>query len=276
MKGTQSDDFEQGQARPGWGPPPQGAYPPPPPGAYPPPGWPRAPEPTSARQHPVLAVVVALLAAAFTVFFLVTGAGSNFAYDAGLAGTPGTYTATSCQKVGSARSYSIYCQGTFTSTDGSVVVRDLQLKNTRASVGHPVTLRREADGAEYAQPGFANATIDIAVGLAALTVLGLVLFRIGVGRRYVNAAERRRQQQLRQQRRLERRKQPIDQAAVRNVILGKDQVPGQKPEKRSLASTRPTPWRQIANAGLWLIALSLPFALLVGAVGVIAEVVSGN
>jgi hypothetical protein len=286
MNGTQSDDFEHGQARPGqavpgqaqpgWGPPPA-----------PPPAWPGAPAPRATRpeltqRSAVLAVVLAVLATAFTAFYLLTGAGTYFAYDAGLAGTPGTYTATSCQKSGSTKDPDIDCLGTFISTDGAVVLRDVAVHNTKAAVGHPITLRREGDGTSYAQPGFANATIDLAMGLAALTVLGLVLFRIGIGRTYPDPAERQRQQQLRQQRRLEkaqhseRTQQPIDREAVRNVLPGSDHVPGENPEKRSKTATLRTPWRQISTTGLWLTALSLPFALLTGVVGVIAEVVSGN
>ncbi|MBF9067785.1 hypothetical protein [Streptacidiphilus fuscans] len=291
MNGTQSDDFERdqagqtsqpsqtvpGQAQPGWGVPPQGAYPPPPP----PPAWPGAPLPRPphrdlSQRSATLAVLLAVLATAITAFYLVTGAGTYFAYDAGLAGTPGTYTATSCQKSGSTKDPNIDCQGTFTPSDGSAVVRDVAVHNTKAAVGHPIALRREGDGTSYAQSGFANATIDLAMGLAGLTVLGFVLFRIGVGRTYANAGERRRHQQLRRQQRLERGQQPVDREAVSKVLLGKDHAPGEGPRKRSRTSTLRTPWRQISGTGLWLIALSLPFALLIGAVGVIAEVVNGN
>jgi hypothetical protein len=128
----------------------------------------------------VFGVLAALAAVALAGWIMAVGPIHNLVYDTGNAGLPGSYTATKCWTEGTGKSAHSVCVGTFRSDDGSVVVRDLRLERTGASVGIPLTVRREADGTDYAQPGFANATMDVGLCLLTLSGLGLVLGIIGV------------------------------------------------------------------------------------------------
>jgi hypothetical protein len=197
-------------------------------------------EPKFSTAGAVFTVLVALLATAFAAALVVVGPADDLRYDTGTAGTPGTFTATRCWTTSAGKTDEDHCLGTFTSTDGSVVIQSLELDNTGASVGHPITVRRDSNGTDYHVPSFANSAFDVAVCLGILAFLGLVLARLGFGRSY--AAWRRRQREA-----------------------------GPTQPKQRAAYGLPAPWRQLVTVGLWSVVVMLPLAVLAGIVGLIAE-----
>jgi hypothetical protein len=75
------------------------------------------------------AVFGVVLMFALGVFWFVSGA-VNLTYRAGWAGTPGVVRAVECFDVGSGRDESLQCSGYFTSTDGRVVLPDVDIEGS--------------------------------------------------------------------------------------------------------------------------------------------------
>ncbi|SEK24943.1 hypothetical protein [Streptacidiphilus jiangxiensis] len=146
-------------------------------------GRPRHRQPTDAappsRRGAVGSLLLALAALALTAAAIVLWPGDQAAYDAGLAGRPGTYTATHCWTSHGGRG-STYrsCDGTFTSKDGATVLHDQMLVGTPAAMGHPLDVTLEPGGG-YAVQRPSHVMFDLAgclgllgLGLGALTVIG--------------------------------------------------------------------------------------------------------
>ncbi|MEY9843831.1 hypothetical protein [Streptacidiphilus sp. MAP5-3] len=208
---------------------------------------------TDARPAPSLTttafgLLAAAVAVAFAGWVMLVGPLANLPYDVGHAGTPGSFTATKCWTTGGGKSSHNFCDGTFTSTDGSVVVRDLQLEDTRASVGHSLTVRREADGTDYAQPGLDNAAMDVALCLLILVCLGCALAVIGGWPSSVGVG--------------------VGAGKNRTAPHGNHRAPGtdEKPKSQS-----PSPWWQIGAIGFVLVIVTLPLSLIAGVVGFVAK-----
>ncbi|MBF9067787.1 hypothetical protein [Streptacidiphilus fuscans] len=206
--------------------------------------------PTDARPAPsltttVFGVLAVLGAVALAGWIMVVGPIHNLVYDTDNAGLPGSYTATKCWTEGSGKSSHSVCLGTFRSTDGSVVVRDLQLERTAASVGVPLTVRREADGTDYAQPGFANAAMDVALCLLTLSGLGLALAVIGVSPKSVTVEKRK--------------------------GSGKDPGAHAKPQSQP---PNPAPWRQLIAFGPALMSSMMALGGITAVVAFVAKIVS--
>ncbi|GAB3984679.1 hypothetical protein GCM10029978_095000 [Actinoallomurus acanthiterrae] len=120
----------------------------------------------------VLVAIGVVVLAVWLEFFPING----FRYAAGLAGTPGTFTAAHCHTYGSGRGSRRVCTGTFTPANGGPADPAARITNARVHVGKPTTLRRKADGG-YAKPGAADAVLDVAgvLGIVSLAALALLV-----------------------------------------------------------------------------------------------------
>ncbi|MBF9067786.1 hypothetical protein [Streptacidiphilus fuscans] len=271
MTNSQSGSSEQQQAQPGWGsarggyPPPNG-YPPPHPGAYPPPpGWQQpTPPPGSFVNSPALAVTVTFLAVAIVAVLLAVWPVRDFFYDTNMAGTPGTYVASACAHDPTVKNDPYICTGTFTSTDGSLVVPDVQLADSDVTVGHPTPLVREWGGTMWNQPSFAHAAMDAAWGLAFLAGLGLVLARIDMCFSTVDPSK------------------PKYKIGPNGLLIAADEDEDDAPVGEQSASGRKSnipskaPWRQVAYFGWGLLWLTGPLTVIAFAIGLIAEHIANN
>lgn len=135
-----------------------------------------APPPTG--WSAVGAILLALLAFAAAGALIVAEPGARAAYDAGLAGTPGTFTATSCWDTGSGKGVNHWCTGDFTSTDGRTVLRDRTLRNTPAAKGHPMEVSLQPDGG-FAVVRASHVMFDLAACLGLLGMAAGTLVLIG-------------------------------------------------------------------------------------------------
>ncbi|MFB7669653.1 hypothetical protein ACFC1R_38130 [Kitasatospora sp. NPDC056138] len=108
----------------------------------------------------------------------------EFRYTAGMAGTPGTFTAAHCHTVGSGKSSHRECQGRFVPHDGSPADPTAHISNARVDVGKPAELRR-TDGGGYVQPGASNAAMDLAAIFGILCGAAFLLLFPVVGPRKV-------------------------------------------------------------------------------------------
>jgi hypothetical protein len=270
MTDTQPNGPGQQQAQPpGWGspyPPPQGGYPAPPrPGAYPPPnGWQVPPRPGSIGNSPALAVAVILLAVGIVTVLLAVWPVRDFFYDTKMAGTPGTYVASSCAYDRTIKNDPYICTGTFTSTDGSLVVPDVQLADSGVVVGRPTPLVREWGGTMWNQPSFAHATMDAAWGLSFLAGLALVLARIDACFTTTDPSK------------------PKYKTGPNGLLVAaedyEDNEVDEPPANGKRKSNIPTkaPWRQVAYFGWGLLWVTGPLAVIAFVVGLIAEHIASN
>ncbi|MCO6007488.1 hypothetical protein NE236_21145 [Actinoallomurus purpureus] len=122
----------------------------------------------------LVAIGVVVLAARLVLFPL-----DGFQYAAGLAGTPGRFTAARCHSVPAGYGSRRICTGTFVPAKGRPVDGAARIKDSRVGVGGSMTLRRRPDG-RYVQPGPANAALDLAgvFGIVSLAALALVVLSI--------------------------------------------------------------------------------------------------
>lgn len=122
-------------------------------------------------------ILLALSALALAAVAIVLWPGGQGAYDTGLAGRPGTFTATHCwTSQGSRGSTYDSCEGTFTSTDGATVRHDQTLVGTPAALGRPLAVTLEPDGG-YAVPLPSHVLFDLA---GCLGLLGLGFGALGL------------------------------------------------------------------------------------------------
>jgi hypothetical protein len=125
------------------------------------------------------AILLALATLALAAAAVVLWPGDQAAYDAGLAGRPGVFTATHCwtSHGGRGSTYSS-CDGTFTSRDGATVRQDQTLVGTPAALGHPLDVTLEPGGG-YAVQRPSHVMFDLAgclgllgIGVGALALIG--------------------------------------------------------------------------------------------------------
>lgn len=125
-------------------------------------------------------LVLGLIAALLLAESLLSGAVDGFRYNAGLAGTPGAYTASQCRNVRSGRYLEQQCEGVFVPAGGSGRTdQAAEASGVGLRVGVPAELRRRSDGG-FLRPDLARAVLDLSAALALLSGLVLVLFGAGL------------------------------------------------------------------------------------------------
>lgn len=117
------------------------------------------------------AILLALLVLAAAGALIVAEPGARAAYDAGLAGTPGAFTATHCWDTGSGKGVNHWCTGDFTAADGRTVLRNRTLRNTPAAQGRPMEVSLQPDGG-FAVVRASHVMFDLA---ACLGLLGMAV-----------------------------------------------------------------------------------------------------
>ncbi|ARF53846.1 hypothetical protein [Streptomyces gilvosporeus] len=123
---------------------------------------------------------------AVLVLVILTAAGlvmrlplDDFRYTTGLSGTPGTFTAARCHTVGSGRSSSRTCTGTYVAAHGGFTARTARMDDGGIEPGRPVRVQREADGS-YVRPLTSGALEDVAGAFLITSVAAFLLLGVCV------------------------------------------------------------------------------------------------